>query len=172
MPPLAKKSDRNIRSGLTSSYPPQNQRRFSAWPARSRRCSRDCGSGEGHAGAARWKAAAPVELRRDLSVLARRLADEPRLARRYVYISLRIALLAGSQKAIGAASLRPTVGLGDSPSTGYENGFTSVTPRPEKCAVLRVTSVRPCVSAVAAICLSIAFSGCGTRKRPHTWASS
>jgi hypothetical protein len=31
------------------------------------------------------------------------------------------------------------------------NGLTSVTPRPEKCAVLRVTSVRPWVRAVAPI---------------------
>lgn len=52
------------------------------------------------------------------------------------------------------------------------NGFRNRIPKPSKWSVFRVTNVRSWVRAVAAICLSIAFSGRGTRNRPHTCASS
>src|SRR5215510_13415199 len=52
------------------------------------------------------------------------------------------------------------------------NGFNTRTPVLRKSASLRVTTVRSWISAVAAICLSKAFSGCGTLRRPHSCAMS
>src|SRR5712691_2741865 len=52
------------------------------------------------------------------------------------------------------------------------NGFNTRTPVLRKSAWLRVTTVRSWISAVAAICLSKAFSGCGTLRRPHSCAMS
>jgi len=48
------------------------------------------------------------------------------------------------------------------------NGFLRLTPVPAKSAVFLVTTVKPLVSAMAATCLSISCSGCGTRSRPQT----
>ena len=50
------------------------------------------------------------------------------------------------------------------------NGFNTRTPVLRKSAWLRVTTVRSWISAVAASCLSKAFSGSGTLKRPHSCA--
>ena len=60
----------------------------------------------------------------------------------------------------------PAGGASQSPADA--NGFRTATPVPAKCATLRVTTVRPCSSAVAVICLSQACSGLGTRRRPQT----
>lgn len=48
------------------------------------------------------------------------------------------------------------------------NGFLTLTPVPAKSAVFLVTTVKPLISAIAAICLSISCPASGTRSRPHT----
>ena len=59
------------------------------------------------------------------------------------------------------------------PSVHYSvNGFNTRTRSYESPPGVQVTTVRSWISAVAAICLSKAFSGCGTLRRPHSCAIS
>jgi hypothetical protein len=57
-------------------------------------------------------------------------------------------------------------------SLGLWKGFSKATPVARKSALLCVTTVRTCCRAIAAICLSSACSGWGTRRRPQSWAAS